>query len=82
MQITNHGSSIHHANFLDPVTFYGLSHDESFSVYPLNLSSNEEEDDRRGPHHLGDLRPLLECDYAIDVFEHGGINLLAAGSHT
>lgn len=50
----------------------------------MNLSSNgeeeEEEEDGR-PHNIGDLRPPLECDYVIDVFEREGINLLAAGSH-
>ena len=44
-------------------------------------SSGEEEQGDRDPHHIGDLRPLLECDYVIDVFEREGINLLAAGSH-
>ncbi|KAL9126332.1 MAG: hypothetical protein Q9217_004597 [Psora testacea] len=83
-QITNHGSSIHHASFLDETTFFGLSHDEVFSIYPIGSLAEEE---AAGPSEresivFGDLRPKLDCGYVVDVYPYRNETVLAAGLHS
>ena len=92
LQVENHGSSINRAGFLSDSAFFALSHDESFSVYPLN-DDEEEKEEREGaatdepssppPTIFGDLRPALDCEYIVDVIPSaGGIEaIIAAGSH-
>ncbi|KAL9103604.1 MAG: hypothetical protein Q9163_001368 [Psora crenata] len=83
-QITNHGSSIHHAGFLNETVFCGLSHDEVFSIYPLENDAEVGPGDyeQRRPILLGDLRSKLDCEYIVDVYQHGNKTILAAGSHS
>lgn len=80
VQITNHGSSIHHAGFLSPTEFYALSHDETFSIYRLDAGNDETEIVL--PKVFGDLRTRLSCDYVVDVINLGdGIAIMGAGSY-
>lgn len=85
VQITNHGSSIHHAGFLADTQLYALSHDEVFSVYPLISQDDEtaasDEDD--APTKFGDLRCLLNCEYIVDIItqSENGKTIIAAGIH-
>ena len=89
IKITNHGSSIHHTGFLSKDTFFGLSHDETFSLYhfdPTQRNDEEaEEAEMSGDLALGDLREILNCEYVVDVL-HGGDDdgesaMMVAGSH-
>lgn len=82
-QILNHASAVHHAGFLfsssrfgskAPNTeyVYGLSTDETFSIYPMVAPGEEEEEEEDGwefdePKPFGDVRRLMGCDYVIDV---------------
>jgi hypothetical protein len=34
------------------------------------------------PVHFGDLRPVLNCDYVIDVLQVNGSAFVATGTHT
>ena len=80
LQITNHGSSIHQAGFLSSTELYALSHDENFSVYPLDTTHDEAI--TATPLAFGDLRARLSCDYVIDVVTLGdGTAVVGAGSH-
>ena len=80
LQITNHGSSIHHAGFLSSTELYALSHDEIFSIYPLDTTHDEATTET--PVVFGDLRARLSCDYVIDVVTLGdGTAVMGAGSH-
>ncbi|KAK6340316.1 hypothetical protein TWF730_002079 [Orbilia blumenaviensis] len=82
-QVINHGSSIHHAGFLNDTTIYGLSHDENLSVYKL-ADPNEEVEEPR-PVVFGDVRSRLGCDYAVGMLlrgrESAGTGILVVGSH-
>lgn len=85
VQITNHGSSIHHAGFLTDTQLYALSHDEVFSVYPL-ISQDDEtaaSDKDHAPTKFGDLRGLLNCEYIVDIItpSENGETIIAAGIH-
>ena len=69
-QTINHESSIHHAGFMAPNLrdVYGLSHDETFSVYSLTDPEKEENNEEEpAPIVFGDVRSGLECEYVIDV---------------
>ena len=72
VQITNHGSSIHHAGFLTDTQLYALSHDEIFSVYPLTSQEDEAAAEGNAPTKFGDLRGLLNCEYIVDIMTPSG----------
>lgn len=85
VQITNHGSSIHHAGFLTDTQLYALSHDEDFSVHPL-ISQDDEaaaQEEDHAPTKFGDLRGLLNCEYIVDIItpSENGNTIIAAGIH-
>ncbi|KAF3939144.1 hypothetical protein ABW19_dt0204769 [Dactylella cylindrospora] len=83
-QVINHGSSIHHAGFITNQVIYGLSHDETLSIY--KLADLNEEVEEPSPVVFGDIRQRLGCDYAIDMVLRGGESagtaILAVGSHS
>ena len=77
LQTVNHGSSISHANLLDNSTFFALSHDEVFSVHPL-----DEEEKYESSVEFGDLRALFDCEYVIDVLSsRESTAMVCTGSH-
>ncbi|WEW54809.1 hypothetical protein PRK78_000234 [Emydomyces testavorans] len=77
LQVVNHGS-VHHAGFIEDKAVYALSHDESFSIHPFNdLDENVVE---FSAIQFGDLRPLLHCDYVVDVLIDAGGAYAATGS--
>jgi len=79
VQITNHGSSIHCGGFLSGTELYALSHDETFSIYQLDASSDIE---TIPPQAFGDVRIGSSCDYVVDVVSSGnGTAVLGAGSY-
>ena len=87
VQIINHRSPVHHANFLSETEIFALSNDEGLSLFKRAVLSEGapegEEDDDEGPPSLafGDIRPLLECEYVVDVLPAGNSGLVCAGSH-
>lgn len=85
IQITNHGSSIHHAGFLTDTQLYALSHDEVFSVYPL-ISQDDDvaaPEEAHAPTNFGDLRGLLNCEYIVDIItpSENSNTIIASGIH-
>jgi WD40 repeat protein len=78
LQGVNHGP-IHKAGFLGDHRFFALSSDQNLSIHPLSSAGDEEDPP---PTLLGDIRPLLSCDYVIDVFRSGGSYAVAAGSNS
>ena len=74
---------MHHANFLSESEVFALSNDEQLSVYKRRDSiegENEEEEDPPAST-FGDVRPVLACDYVVDVLPFSGGGLVCAGSH-
>ena len=79
IQVFNHGSSISHAGFLSGTSIYALSHDEHFSIYPFD---GPEDGDNRSAIAYGDLRPVLNCEYIVDVIPlNDNEAIIGAGSH-
>ncbi|KAK1757396.1 WD repeat-containing protein 89 [Echria macrotheca] len=62
IQTFNHGS-VHRAAFLNDTELFALSHDEKFALYDVA------DDAPRGcaTLDLGDIRPVLGCQYAANV---------------
>src|SRR3954454_1728988 len=93
LQVVNHGP-IHKAGFLSDEVVFALSHDEQFSIHavtsdaetaiPFSGSWSENANlttSHVPPVHFGDLRPLLHCDYAIDVLQVDDSTFVAVGTH-
>lgn len=78
VQAVNHGP-IHKAGFLGHDDLYALSSDQNLALHSLTLDDNEIE--RPMPDLLGDLRPVVPCEYIIDVFRSGFDHVVACGSH-
>lgn len=77
LQVINHGS-VHHAGFIGEKAVYALSHDEVFSIHPLNdLDENILEP---APILFGDLRTVLQCDYVVNVLVDAESAYTAIGS--
>ncbi len=77
-QTINH-SSIHSCGFTSNKRIYALSHIETLSIYELNDNDFGKEEDLEviTPIEFGDLRPLLNCDYTIDLIP----NYIAIGNN-
>ncbi|MCJ1479608.1 hypothetical protein MMC13_008294 [Lambiella insularis] len=83
IQVFNHGSSIHHAGFLNESTVYALSHDEQLSIYKCCPASEADgSSPSADPFVFGDVRPRISCDYVADILPLDGGALVAAGSHS
>ena len=91
LQVVNH-VPIHKAGFLADDIIFALSHDEQFSIHtvtsdvqdatvPVLGSISDTATDDTPPIHFGDLRPVLQCDYVIDVVQISDKNLIATGTH-
>ena len=77
VQAVNHGP-IHKAGFLQSDALFALSSDQNFALHPVYSAKRDEEP---APILLGDLRPLIPCEYVIDVVRTGTDFAVAAGSH-
>lgn len=77
LQGLSHGP-IHKAGFLGDHRFFALSSDQDFAIHPLS-SAGEEEDP--APTLLGDLRPIVPCEYVIDIIRSGGEYVVTTGSN-
>ncbi|KAK0633033.1 WD40-repeat-containing domain protein [Immersiella caudata] len=78
IQTLNHGS-VHRAGFLNETEVFGLSHDEKFALYDVA----EGVDSGSATLDLGDVREVLGCQYAANVFAkvNGAGVVIGAGSH-
>jgi WD repeat-containing protein 89 len=95
LQVVNHGP-IHRAGFLSDEVIFALSHDEQLSIHAVTCDTEDATIASAGPPadtasfsaddippvHFGDLRPILQCDYAIDVMQFGDKCFVAAGTHS
>ena len=86
LEVYNHGSSVHRAEFLgDGSVIVALSHDETLSLYPLKETASadkaSDEDKAREDVVFGDIRPLADCEYAVDVLRDGSEAIVAVGKH-
>jgi len=80
-QTINHGSSIHHANFLSDVDIFALSHDEKFSMYKL-VTNPVEGVEEPLPVQYGDMREKLGGEYVANVIRRpDGGAVLGLGTH-
>lgn len=66
----NHGS-VHRAGFLTATEIFAASHDEKFALYD---TADETPLTGAATLDLGDVRPLLGCQYLADVVgKEGGL---------
>ena len=77
IQAFNHGP-IHKAGFVDQGAVYALSSDQNLSIHPVFDEDRETEPESV---QLGDVRPLVPCEYVIDLLHVGNEFILATGSH-
>lgn len=81
-QTINHGSSIHHADFLTDTDIFAVSHDERFSTYEL-VTNPDEVEEGSGAVHYGDLREKLGGEYVANVVRRpDGGAVLGIGMHS
>jgi hypothetical protein len=95
LQVVNHGP-IHKAGFLSDEVVFALSHDEQLSIHAVTRDTEDATMPSAGtpadtprfsaddipPVHFGDLRPVLQCDYVIDVLQFDDRCFVAAGTHS
>lgn len=79
LQTINHGSSIHHAGFVNETELFALSHDESFSIYSFSESTNSLPTSTTTTV-FGDLRPALNCEYIADVCISGPSKVIVSAA--
>ncbi|KAK5454182.1 hypothetical protein LTS15_006182 [Exophiala xenobiotica] len=79
LQAVNHGP-IHKAGFLGVSDLYALSSDQNLALHSLTLEDTDAIEP--SPNQLGDLRPLVPCEYVIDIFRTGPDHVVACGSHS
>lgn len=79
IQAFNHGP-IHKAGFLSETAVYALSADQQFSIYPISTLKPDSLDGIQ-PVSFGDLRPIAQCDYVIDILPSTHHPYVVTGSH-
>jgi WD40 repeat protein len=77
VQAFNHGP-IHKAGFVDQGAIYALSSDQNLAIHPVYDEGRTTEPEAL---RVGDLRPLVPCEYVIDLLHVGSDFVVAAGSH-
>ncbi|GAP88760.2 putative wd domain-containing protein [Rosellinia necatrix] len=78
IQTFNHGSSIHHAAFLNDTEIYALSHDEGLALYDMA----EGRENGTATTNFGDMRAVLGCQYIanISIKANGAGAVIGAGA--
>lgn len=79
IQAIDHGP-IHKVGFLSNVAIYALSADQKLSIHAVS-SSEPDHSDVIQPVSFGDLRPVCQCDYVIDVLEENHLPCVVTGSN-
>ena len=77
IQAFNHGP-IHRAGFASDDVIHALSSDQSLALHPVDHGGEQED---HPPVILGDVRPVIPCEYVIDIVRTGQNVAIAAGSH-
>lgn len=77
LQVANHGP-IHKAGFLGPDRIYALSSDQNLAIHPVSTPDDNEDPP---PILIGDLRPVIPCQYVIDILKSGSEWVVAAGTN-
>lgn len=77
VQVINHGP-IHKAGFLGDDRVFALSSDQDLAVHPVSTPGEEEDPE---PIRLGDLRPIIPCQYVVDMVRSGQDYVIAAGKN-
>jgi len=77
-QVINHGP-IHKAGFLDSDRVYALSSDQNLAIHPVSTPDDNEDP---LPTLIGDLRPIVPCQYVIDFLKSGNDHVVATGINT
>ncbi|KIX00797.1 uncharacterized protein Z518_09862 [Rhinocladiella mackenziei CBS 650.93] len=82
VQAVSHGP-IHKAGFLGPSDIYALSSDQNLALHSLTIESTnaDAQENEIPPDQLGDLRPVVPCEYVIDIVHSGPDHIVACGSH-
>ncbi|KPI44275.1 putative WD repeat-containing protein [Cyphellophora attinorum] len=70
---------VHKAGFLDQSSFYALSSDQNLALHPVFDDTRTEEPK---PIDMGDVRPLIPCEYVVDIVKSGTAATIATGSHS
>lgn len=76
-QVINHGP-IYKAGFLGESRVFALSSDQHFAVHPVSTPDDAQDP---APSLIGDLRPIVPCQYVIDVLRNGPEFVIATGSN-
>ncbi len=71
---------VHKTGYLSDMAIYALSADQKFSIYPVN-SSQFDGSDVNQPVSFGDLRPIVKCNYVIDVLRDAHQPYIVTGSN-
>lgn len=77
LQAINHGP-IHRAGFLGDNRIYALSSDQNFAVHPVSTPGDEQDP---SPTLIGDLRPIIPCQYVVDILKSGQDYIVVAGTN-
>ena len=77
VQAVTHGP-IHKAGFLHSHALFALSSDQNLALHPVYAPDRDTEP---APVLFGDLRPIIPCEYVIDVIRTGESYGVATGSH-
>ncbi|RYC55328.1 hypothetical protein CHU98_g10877 [Xylaria longipes] len=79
IQTFNHGSSIHHAAFLNDTEVYAISNDERLALYDMA----EGYEKGAATTDFGDMRTVLGCQYVANIFAkaNGAGAVIGAGAH-
>lgn len=80
LQAFNH-SPIHKAGFLSDSAIYALSSDQKLSIHPVHSFEPDHPNSFTQPVIHGDLRPMVQCDYVIDIMRVGDQAHIVAGSN-
>lgn len=79
LQAFDHGGSVHKAGFISDA-IYALSSDQKFIIHPLNSSASNDSEVVR-PVDFGDLRPIAQCNYVIDIIPNPNQAYIVTGSN-
>lgn len=77
LEAINHGP-VHKAGFLASDQIFALSSDQNLALYPV---LTPDDTDASPPTPIGDLRPMVPCQYTVDVLKTGSDYVVAAGTN-
>lgn len=66
------------AGFLGSQRIYALSSDQRLAIHPVSTPGDEIDP---LPTTIGDVRPIVRCEYVIDVLRSGDDYVLATGTN-